>query len=456
MTRPHLYDLTISEASRLIHSKELSPVELTQACLNRIDQVDERVQAWVTVVRETALRDAEAAEHSILHGESSSPLHGIPFGAKDLYYTAGIRTAGGSRIDADFIPTEDAAVITRLKSAGAILLGKTTTTEYAFFGGVPPTRNPWNLNHTPGGSSSGSAAALAASMAIFTLGTQTAGSLSRPASYNGLTGLKPTYGRISKAGIMAGSWSLDHAAAFTRTVEDAAMVLNVLAGPDRNDPATLDAPVPDYTRALEQDIGGKAIGIPDSFFFDDIDAETARAVDAALEVLKSLGARIVSVSLPPSFAQANIAHRVVMNCEAAAYHRDSYRNNADMYNPSLREMIELGLLTPAADYLQAQRIRTVFREELSALLRQIDILAAPSAPTPAPEGIAHTGSPVFNIPFTNAGVPTISIPVGFSQNTGLPVGLQMAARPLNEEVLISFGHAYQKVTDWHKTRPVLT
>lgn len=455
MTRPNLYDLTISEASRLIQSKKLSPVELTKACLDRIDQVEDRVQAWVTVVREMALRDAKAAEHSILHGEISDPLHGIPFGAKDLYYTAGIRTTGGSKIDADFIPMEDAAVITRLKSAGAILLGKTTTTEYAFFGGVPPTRNPWNLNHTPGGSSSGSAAALAASMALFTLGTQTAGSLSRPASYNGLTGLKPTYGRISKARIMAGSWSLDHAAALTRTVEDAAMVLNVLAGSDRNDPATLDAPVPDYMQALDQDIHGKVVGIPDTFFFDDIDADVARAVESALEVLKGLGARIVSVSLPPSFAQANVAHRVVMNSEVAAYHRNSYQKNADMYNPSLREMIELGMLTPAVEYLQAQRIRTVFREELSDLLRQIDILATPAAPTPAPEGIAYTGSPVFNIPFTNAGVPTISVPAGLAQSTGLPVGLQMAARPLNEEVLISFGHAYQKVTDWHKKRPIL-
>jgi aspartyl-tRNA(Asn)/glutamyl-tRNA(Gln) amidotransferase subunit A len=448
-----LYDLTIHQASALIQSKQLSPVELVQSYLGRINEVEKQVQAWVTVAEEKAIQAARTAEQDILAGNSAGPLHGIPFGAKDLYYTAGIRTSAGSKVAEDFVPATSATVITRLQKAGAILLGKTTTTEYAFFGGPPPTRNPWNLQHSPGGSSSGSAAALAASMAAFTLGSQTAGSLSRPASYNGLTALKATYGRVSRAGIIAASWSLDHAGAFTRCIEDNVLVLQAIAGADDLDPTTIQGPVPNFSDALQRDINGMVIGIPDRYFFEGIDSELAAAVEAATSVFRMLGVEIVPVQLPESFEEANIAHRVVMLAEAASYHQDLYSHSAHLYTPALRELLELGLLTPAVDYLRAQRIRNLYRGELISLLGQVDAILTPTAPTPAPEGQHFTGSPMFNVPFTNAGVPTLQIPIGLTQKTGLPLGLQLAARPLREDLLIRLGHAYQRVENWHELRP---
>ncbi|BCJ85789.1 amidase [Effusibacillus dendaii] len=448
-----LHDLSIFEASQLIRDRQISPIELTKSLLKRIDEVEDQVHAWVTVMYEEALRSAQAAEEDISRGMVRGPLHGIPYGAKDIYYTAGIRTTGGSKVEPDFIPSSDATVITKLHTAGAVLLGKTTTTEYAFLGGAPHTRNPWNLNHTPGGSSAGSAAAVAASMALFTLGTQTAGSLSRPAAYNGLTTLKPTYGRISRVGIMALSWSLDHAGAITRTVKDTAIVLSTMAGKDPADPTTLSAPVPDYTLALGQDIKGMVLGVPETFFFDGIDPELMKAMRAALQVFQDLGACIIPVKLPFSFEDANVAHWIVMRTEAAAYHQDFYKKYADRYGPSIREALELGQLTPAVDYLRAQRIRNIYREELLDLLQQVDALITPTAPGPAPEGIAATGTPVFNVPFTCAGVPTLSIPIGFTYDLGLPLGLQLVSRPLSEELLITLGDAYQTVTNWHQMRP---
>jgi aspartyl-tRNA(Asn)/glutamyl-tRNA(Gln) amidotransferase subunit A len=458
------YNLTIAEASALIEAGELSPVELVESILERIEQVEPQIQAWVTILSEEALQAARIAEQAILKGERIGPLHGIPFGAKDLYYTAGIRTTAGSKVAADFVPTTDATVITRLKQAGAILLGKTTTTEYAFFGGAPATRNPWNRAHSPGGSSSGSAAALASSMAMFTLGTQTAGSLSRPAAYNGLTTLKATYGRVSRAGIIAASWSLDHAGAFTRTAEDAAIVLQAIAGYDELDPTSIRSVAPNYRKALSQDsescgessMKGMVVGVAKEFFYDQVEQpELIRAVEQAIEVYQRLGAQIVPVSLPPSFKDAQAAHRIVMRVEAASYHQDHYDSSAHLYTPELRELLELGRATPALDYLRAQRIRSVYRKEMVGVLEQVDALLTPAAQGQAPEGQSFTGSPLLNAPFTNAGVPTIVHPIGFAAGTGLPFGLQLAARPHGEERLIRLCHAYQSVTNWHQARPEL-
>lgn len=267
MISTQLHELGMAEAATLIRTKCLSPVELTEAHLKRIDAVESRVQAWVTVTPEAAIKAAKKAERELMNGNYRGPLHGIPYGAKDIICTEGLRTSGGSQVAPDYVPSTNAAVIERLTDAGAVLLGKTTTTEFAYQGGEPPTRNPWNLSHTPGGSSSGSAAAVSAGMAAFTLGTQTFGSLIRPAAYNGLTCMKPTFGRISRYGVFYASWTLDHIGCFTRTVEDTAITLEALAGWDSRDPATLPGEAPRFTSGIDRDIRGMVVGLPDSFFW---------------------------------------------------------------------------------------------------------------------------------------------------------------------------------------------
>jgi len=450
-----LYDLTIAEASKKIQAKELSPVELTQSVLDRIESLEPKVQAWVTVVKEQALQAAKEAEKEIFEGKYKGPLHGIPYGAKDSYYTAGIRTTAGSTVNGDFVPEKDGTIISRLKNGGAVLLGKTTQTEYAFPTAPPSTRNPWNLEHTPGASSSGSSAGLAASMMLFSLGTQAGGSLSRPASYNALTTLKPTYGRVSREGIITCSWSIDHPGAFTRTVEDTALILQTITGYDPLDPTTSQAPVPNYSDSLVNDVTGMVLGVPDSYFFDDIDSEVAQAFEESVKSYQELGATVVSVSLPEYIKDANKAHGIVMRTEFAAYIQKFYDKIAEVSDPALIETVQIGLLTSAVDYLKAQRVRTLFRTDLVKELNRIDAMLTPATPTPPPKGISFTGSPVFNVPFSNSGVPTLTFPNGFTK-AGLPLGLQLVARPLGEETLIRLGYAYQCLTNWHEARPSLS
>jgi aspartyl-tRNA(Asn)/glutamyl-tRNA(Gln) amidotransferase subunit A len=448
-----LHNLTIMQASKLIGTRKISPVELTKAFLHRIDVLDGLVHAWVTVIHESAVQQAKKAEDDIMRGGYLGPLHGIPYGAKDIFYTMNVRTAAGSQVNPDFVPSENAAVINKLNSAGAILLGKTTTPEYAFRVSDLKTRNPWNLDHTPGGSSSGSAAALAASMSCFTLGTQTFGSLVRPAAYNGLIGLKPTYGRVSRYGVIPASWSLDHVGALTRTVEDAAIVLEAISGYDSRDPASLPYDAPSYTDFIDNDIRGKVIGIPSSFFFAE-DPQITSAIENAIEVFKDLGIKFQSIDLPSCLKEAIDSHQIVIRSEAAAYHQENFREASEKFGSHIREQLELGYLIPAVDYLRAQRIRTVFRNEFMKLFDKIDALVTPSSPTVAPFGY-EMGDPVFIGPFTNAGLPAMNIPVGFEPTKGLPIGMQLVAPLQDEELLISLGHQYQKRTNWHNVRPML-
>lgn len=441
-------NLTISDAARLIRSKKLSPVELTQFMINQIKKIDDKIKAWVIVLEEEALHEARNAEKVLFSQNLSNTLFGIPYGVKDLFYTNGVATTAGAKVKPDFIPTEDAEVIQRLRACGSILLGKTTLTEYASVGGnTPPTRNPWNLEHTPGGSSSGSAAAVAAGMALFTLGTQTAGSLTRPASYNGLVSIKATYDLISRKGVIPSSNSLDHVGAFTKTVEDAAIVLTELV--EKKDSTA-------YIDALNQSIKGVIIGIPDTFFFEDIDSEVDASVKKALKLLEENGAILKSVRLPASFEDNLLANKVIMRVEAASYHADLYQNYKDRYSPMLKEELELGMHTPAIDYIKAQKVRSKYREEMMRLFHNVDVIATPATPSPAPKGISSTGSPIFNAPFSSLGVPTIAIPVGFAMESNLPLGLQLAAKPYCEEILISLGHLYQLNTDWHQKKPNLS
>ncbi len=453
MTANNLPDLTIADLAALIAAKEISPVDITAACLGRIDRLDGQIRAWVTLTADAALAAARRAERDIAAGRLLGPLHGIPYGAKDIMYTAGVRTAGGSAVDPDFVPGENAAVVDRLAAAGAVLLGKTATTEFAFWGGPPATRNPWDLARTPGGSSSGSAAAVAASMAPFALGTQTVGSLLRPAAYNGLTCLKATYGLVSRYGVFPAAWSLDHIGALTRTAADTALVLEAIAGPDPRDPASLAGGVPPYSKLLDRDLKGLVVGLPATFFHAQ-DPSIDQAVEAARAVLADRGVRFRTIELPACWDQAAAALLIVMRAEAAAYHQDKFAAAPEKFGPYIREQLHMGTLTYAVDYLRAQRIRTLFRQEMLQLFAAVDAILTPATPTLPPVGMS-TGSPAFQGPFTNAGLPAITIPAGFDAATGLPVGLQLAGPPLGEQLLLALAHGYQQDTDWHKRRPEL-
>ncbi|MCM3653813.1 amidase [Metabacillus litoralis] len=440
--------LTIAEAHQLLRQKSISPTELVSFYLDHIEKVEPKVKAWVTILKERALEKAKVLENRMKDATELPSLFAIPFGAKDIIYTKGIPTEGGSQVLKGFIPEYDATVIKMLNRSGAILLGKTTTTEFANWGSPPETRNPWNLSHTPGGSSSGSAAALASGMALMTLGTQTAGSLSRPAAYNGLTILKATYGRISKHGIIPASWSLDHVGAFTKTVEDTVIVYNELSGPDEADSSTWTLPKQKLRLQVEKEY---KIGIVVDDYFENTSTEISMACEEAVKQLKKIGYSITYVQLPYSLKAANAAQHMVMKAETANYHADQYTVDSSRYGGYLQQFIREGLDIKANDYLKAQKIRSVFRDELSDVFKHVDLLLTPATPTVAPEGILATGSPAYNLPFTNAGVPTLTLPIGMSGE--LPIGMQLIAAPLQEQKLVDVGYLLQQQTDWHLKTP---
>lgn len=458
MTEP--YDLSLSAAAKAIRQKRLSPVDLLDSVLGRIERVERRVQAWARVCAEDARGEARRLADLQSRGTMLGPLHGIPVGVKDIFYTKGVETQCGSRIMAGFIPTEDATTVSRLRRAGAIILGKTHTTEFAYFD-PSPARNPWALDHTPGGSSSGSAAAVAARMCHGALGSQTAGSIVRPAAFCGIVGLKPTFGRVSRHAVHPLAWTLDHPGPLARTVQDAAVLLDVIAGPDRHDPATLSTPpAAAYATALN-DAGAQAetvqrlrIGVPDRYFTDGLDPEAERAFSAAVDVLRRLGCAVREITLPPLFEAGMDAHELTLNVEVAAVHIETYRTRADEYGPKLRALIETGLQVPAPTYLRAQQIKTALISEMREVMSEVDVLATPAALGPAPEGLASTGSPVYNRPFSFIGFPSLSVPCGFTK-TGLPLGLQLAGRPFDEVAILQVGAAYEAATPWHEQAPPL-
>ena len=444
--RPAPHRLTIAEACRLMRRRELSPVELVEDCLKRIDSCEPLVQAWVQVLRERALEEAQEAERAMRSGEAKGPVHGIPFGVKDIYHVAGVPTRAGSA-SWEVKPSQDAEAVSRLRRAGAILLGKTTTTVFAFRDPAP-TRNPWSPAHTPGGSSSGSAAAVAARMVPLALGTQTAGSLSRPASYCGVVALKPTYGLVSRRGVVPVAWSLDHVGAFTLTVEDQALVLAALCGEDPGDPATWARSAP-----ASRDVR-PVVGVPDHFFDEQAEPATWERFMEALKVLESLGWAVETVPLPPTFEAVQAAHAVIMQAEAAAVHLERLRTNPSLLPPSLRKLTMGGALVPATVYVRAQQVRRLFQRQLLALFDRVGVLATPATPGPAPHGLQWTGPYTFNAPFSAAGVPTLTVPMGWVEGA-LPVGLQLVAAPFAEDRLLALGVAYQSATDWHRLLPPL-
>ena len=432
MTAP--YTLTITAAADQIRNRQLSPVELVRSCLQRIDQLESRLHAWVTVDRDGALEAARRCEEEIQRGQYRGPLHGIPIGIKDIFYTAGVKTTAGSSIYADFVPDYDAGAVRCLKEAGAVILGKVQTTEFAALA-PSPTHNPWNLEHTPGGSSSGSAAAVAVAMCPGALGSQTYGSTIRPAAYCGCVALKPTYGRISAAGVFALAWSLDHVGLFARTVSDIALLLQGLAGDDPQDPACEAVPVPDYSQAL-RDPTPPRLGLVRDFFLEKAEEETRKHVEAVAERFARAGAQIVEVHLPESFAGETDAHFALLQAETAVTHRDSYTHHAPRYSPQMQDLIEKGQKISAAQYIEVRRHQQRFRHDMNTLCRTVDALLTPSTPSPAPHGLSSTGDPSFNGPASFSGIPSLGLPSGLSAN-GLPLGIQLMSAAWTEDRLLA-------------------
>jgi aspartyl-tRNA(Asn)/glutamyl-tRNA(Gln) amidotransferase subunit A len=465
-----LATLTLKQASDLLRRRDVSPVELTEACLARIDRHEPAINAFITVTREQALATArETAGELLKRGRPRGPLHGIPIALKDNIDTAGVLTTAASGVFKDRVPTEDADVVVRLKRAGAILLGKLNLHEFAlggtsavtYFG---PVHNPWALDRVAGGSSGGSAAAIAADMCFGTLGTDTGGSIRIPASLCGIVGFKPTYGRVSNRGVIPMAWTLDHVGPMCKTVEDAALMLDAIAGYDPLDPVSVDTPVPDHSRAVRMETRKLRVGVARKPFFDGLDPEVAKAVEAAIDDLRRLTAGVREVDIP---AAGNVAE--VWNPEIYAYHLPWITKTPELYQTATRNLIQGAGKASAASYAQAHRRLEIVRREIRKVFSSVDVLitptqrgvAQPIAPGqpaaggrgagPAPGG---GGGIVNTAAFDIYGLPTISVPCGFS-SSGLPIGLQISGNHFAEPTVLAIAHAYEQATEWHSRRPRL-
>lgn len=452
-----LYHLTIHEAQKLVRGRELSPIELTRAILRRIEAVDGKLHAYLNLTAESAMNEARAAEAEISQGKYRGPLHGIPLAVKDQLDLKGapaLIRGGNARAG------EDATAVQRLRSAGAVILGKLTMSSLPIE--IPPPRNPWNTDRITGGSSTGPGAAVAAGLCMGALGEDTAGSIRNPASLCGIVGLKPTYGLVSRTGLAPLSWSLDHCGPMTWTVEDAAHVLQAIAGHDSKDPTSIDAPVPNYSAALKANIKDLVVGVPRDYIEEcraRTDPEVLTLVEQAIAELKTLGARVEDVKLP-ALKLATIANAVIYYNEHFAAHKNDAKSTIKNAATSARARVYLGLLTSAADYIQAQRFRSRVRRECAEVFGKVDLLALPcqlkTAPTFEETGPLDTLYkhliPEYQSPFNLAGLPAISIPCGFSKNK-LPVALQLAGKPFDESTVLRAAYAYQQHAGWHEQRP---
>ncbi|MER6382378.1 amidase [Streptomyces sp. NPDC001250] len=459
------FELALTAAADAIRARQLSPVELVDSVLDRIEKVEPHLQAYVTVTAEEARREAREAANDAAGGRLRSPLHGIPMGLKDLIDVAGLATSASSRVRAGHRAGADSAVAARLSTAGAVLLGKTHTHEFAYGLTTPQTNNAWNRDRIAGGSSGGSAVAVAAGTATFSLGTDTGGSIRVPAALNGVVGLKPTYGLVPRTGITSLSWSLDHVGPITRTVEDAALVLSVLAGHDPHDPASLVAPQVDYRPGPGTDLTGLRVGVPRNYYFDHVDAEVEAAVRHAIDQLQALGARLVEVEIPMT-RYIQPTQWGLMVPEATAYHEQTLRTVPELYQADVRILLEAGQLMPAGDYLHAQRSRSLMRQAWARLLDEVDVIAAPTVPATAvaadkevitwPDGTVESVSDAYvrlSSPANITGVPSLSVPVGLDA-AGLPVGMQLLGPPLGERVLLRVGRAYEQTQPARELAPV--
>ena len=453
-----LHKMTISELAPKIRSRKISPVELAQDVLDRIEKLDPALNAYITVDIEGALKAARKAQRQIARGKYLGPLHGIPISLKDLYDTEGMRTTGGSKILRDRVPDADAASVENLRAAGAIIVGKTNMHEFAFggttqnphFGG---TRNPYDTGRIPGGSSGGSAAAVAADMCTASTGSDTGGSIRTPSSLCGIVGLKPTYGRVSLRGIVPLAWSLDHVGPMTKCVRDAALMLSAMAGHDPEDPTSANERVPGFARALRNDVKKLKIGVDSSFCFGGADEEVVAAVKKALELLEKLGARVVEVTLP-SIELTSAVESVIITAEAAAYHEGNLRSRGGDYGGDVRALLDAGSTFSAVHYIKAQRLRGMIQKEFAEAFRKIDLFALPGAPATAPrigertasiggmEVDVETAFLRFACPFNLTGLPAISIPCGLGGG-GLPIGLQLVGKAFDEATVLRAAYTFE-------------
>lgn len=480
--------LTIREISGLIRRKEISPVELTQSVLNRIEEIDPKLHTYISVFEDEARSTAKEAEKLILSGTYLGPLHGVPISIKDIFLVKGTRTTCGSKILEHFVSPYDATVVERLKSAGAIIVGKNnmdefamgSSTENSYFG---PTRNPWDLERVPGGSSGGSAACVAASLCFASVGTDTGGSIRQPAALCGIVGLKPTYGRVSRFGMIAFASSLDQAGPFTKTVEDTALMLDVIVGGDLRDSTSVHTPVPDYTKHIKEGIKGIRIGVPKEYFIKGIDVEIEKSVMAAISLIEDLGGSIEEISLPhteyavsvyyilaPSEASSNLARydgvRYGFRSTDANSLRDMYmRTRAEGFGAEVRRRIMIGTYALSAGYydayyLKAQRVRTLIKSDFDEAFKRVDVIMTPTSPESAFKLGEKTDDPlkmylsdIFTIPCNLVGLPGLSMPCGFTSG-GLPIGLQILGKPFDEEMLLRVAHNYELHTNWRERRPL--
>lgn len=459
------YELSLAVAAREIRARRLSPVELVDSVLDRIEQVEPHVAAYVAVSADQARRTAREAEREAAHGSCRGPLHGIPAGLKDVIDVVGVSTTASSRTRAGHRAASDSTVAESLRAAGAILIGKTHTHEFAYGLTTPQTNNAWDQERIAGGSSGGSAVAVASGAATFALGTDTGGSIRVPATLNGVVGLKPTYGLVPRHGVTSLSWSLDHVGPITRTVDDAALVLTAIAGHDPRDPASVAVPGADYRPSPEPDLTGVRVGVPRTYYFEHVDAEVAAAVRRALAQLEALGARLIDIDIPMTrYIQAT--QWGLMVPEATAYHEGTLRTVPELYQADVRILLEAGELMGAGDHLRAQRARTLMRDAWARILEEVDVIAAPAVPMAAvpsgqetvtwPDGTVESVSDAYvrlSSPANITGVPALSVPVG-RDTAGMPIGMQLLGRPFAERTLLRVGHAYERTQPARSLAPV--
>ena len=460
-----LHYKTITEIAALIRTRELSPVEVARSALDRVGALDGDLKSYATLTADRAASAARAAESEIAAGGYKGPLHGVPIAVKDLCFTRGVRTMGGSKVYADHVPTFDSTVVERLEGAGAVLLGKLNLTEGAM-GGYNPEfdipLNPWNRGRWAGSSSSGSGVATAAGLCFGSLGSDTGGSIRFPAAACGIVGLKPTWGRVSRYGVLALAESLDHVGPMTRSTADAAIMLRAIAGYDPRDPTSLSAPVPDYLADMDAGIAGVRVGVDERHVTDGVDPELARAVLDGVETLRALGAEIVEMRMP-DVDKYLPAWPVLCSSEAVAAHRENYPERREDYGLWFRGWLDLGAQKSGADYAEANNMRAECNGLLREAFRDIDAMACPSTIGPAypvtPESLygemdrrRGTSFQRYTVPYDFNGAPTLSVPCGLN-GEGLPLSLQFVGKPLSEPLLIRMGRAYESATEWHNLHP---
>jgi aspartyl-tRNA(Asn)/glutamyl-tRNA(Gln) amidotransferase subunit A len=465
MTATELHFITLAEAARRIARRELSPVELTETYLQRIGAFDDQLQSFVTLTADLARRQAKAAEPEIMRDGPRSPLHGIPYCLKDIVETAGIRTTGQSKLLANHIPAEDAVVAAKLRDAGGILLGKTATWEFAHGGPswdvlFPPARNPWNTAHHPAGSSSGSGAAVAAGFAPATIGSDTGGSIRGPAAACGIAGLKPTYGLVSRRGVLPNCFSHDHVGPLAWTSEDVAILLSIVAGHDPYDPGSADLPARDYSAGIDAPIAGIVIGVPWRWLEEEAPCtpETRAGFNKAMARFRDLGATIRVVE-PPPMQLFNDAKKIIAIAELYSIHEKDLKTRPELFGASLRNRIIAGSLVRAEDYVQAMRVRRDLAIAMQQIFQTIDLMMLPTGePAGKLEPMPHYSlftDPSYTTAFNVSGNPALSVCSGFAAN-GMPQSLQIVGRLFEDATVLRAGHAYEKATSWRNRRPVLT